>query len=270
MERQSDAHVAEVGEWLHQQGHKLVLSLSPILECCVPLTKPKSEAIVMRTLARIEKIPHTFIAEAKIHRDELISAVTAYSENNEYESIDPYVSRFDEVVSPFHPPATKVYLTYGLAQTVFELWKVKPDLFGQDVRHSEILASSRELDRSRPDYGRHEPNFPEYLRRTFAQFNIAFPADGVEALASWIWAKPDRCPAMRLGYELYHQILRNTNDRSGASDIGDLTHAGCLPYVDAMTLDRRMRNYVAQADRALGTAYGNRVFADFGELRGRL
>lgn len=186
-EHQSDAYLAEVGEWLHHQAHELALSLSPILECCVPLTKSDSEATVMRTLTRIEKLPHTFIAEAKIPRDELISAVTAYSEKTEYAPIDPYVSRFDEVLSPFYPPATKVYLTYGLAETIFELFRVNPDLFAQDVCHSEILARSRELDRSRPDYKRHGPNFLEYVRRTLAQFNIGFPQADVEGLASWIW-----------------------------------------------------------------------------------
>lgn len=260
-ERKSDVEYESVREWLTDQGHELALSLSPILEW------PNSDTVVMRTMARIEKLPHTYIAEAKIPRDELASAVEAYAAKREYQAVDPYVSRFDEVLSPFAPPATKVYLKYGLTETVFELWKTRPDLFVQDSRHSQILASSRELDRSRGEHRRHDLNFPEYVRRTLAQFDIAFPPDQVEALSSWTWDQPSRCPSMRWGYELYHQILRNTTDRAGGSDIGDLTHAGCLPYVDAMTLDRRMRNYVVQADQALSTDYATRVFADFAEVR---
>jgi hypothetical protein len=126
-ERKSDAEYEEVGKWLSDQGHELVLSLSPILECCVPLTKPNSDAVVMRTLARIEKLPHTYLAEAKIPKDELVSAVTAYSAGNEYQAVDPYVSRFDEVLSPFAPPATRAYLKYGLAETVFDVWRTRPD-----------------------------------------------------------------------------------------------------------------------------------------------
>ena len=266
-ERKSDAEYEEVGDWLNARGHELVLSLSQILECCVPLTKSNSDAVVTRTLARIEKLPHTYIAEAKIPRDELISAVAAYSANGEYQAIDPYVSRFDEVLSPFAPPATRGYLKYSLAETVFDLWRTRPDLFSQNVRYSDILAKSRELDRSRADHRRHDLNFPEYVRRTVTQFNITLPPEQVEPLSGWIWAQTTRCPSMRWGYELYHQILRNRTDKAGGSDMGDLTHAGCLPYVDAMTLDRRMRNYVAQADRSLGTDYMNRVFADLAELR---
>jgi hypothetical protein len=222
----------------------------------------------MRTLTRIERLPHTFIAEAKIHKDELTSAIIAYSNGKEYESINPYVSRFDEVVSPFQPPATKIYLKYGLAQSVFELWRELPDLFSQDIHHSELLSASRELDRSRPDHRRHDLNFAEYIRRTLPQVSIPFPANGVETLADWVWASPYRCPAIRLGYEVYHQILRNLTDKAGKADMGDLSHVGCLPYVDAMTLDRRMRNYVAQADRALCTDYSSRVFEHFEQLRG--
>jgi len=111
--------------------------------------------------------------------------VTAYSACSEYQAIDPYVSRFDEVLSPFIPPATKAYLKYGLVETVFDLWGIKPDLFAQDVRHAEILANLREQDRRRSDPGRHDRNFPEYVRRTLKQFNIAFPPDQVEALSSW-------------------------------------------------------------------------------------
>ncbi len=266
-ERKSDTEYEEVRQWLNDQGHELVLSLSPILECCVPLSKPNSDAVVMRTLARIEKLPHTYIAEAKIPRDELGSAVEAYSANGEYQAVDPYVSRFDEVLSPFAPPATKAYLKYGLAETVVDLWRIKPAFFAQDFRHADILARSRELDRLRADNRRHDLKFPEYVRQTLTQFNIAFPPDQVEALSRWIWAQTTRCPSLRWGYELYHQILRNATDRAGGSDIGDLTHAGCLPYVDAMSLDRRMRNYVAQADRSLDTDYANRVFADIEELR---
>jgi len=58
-ERKSDTEYDDAGRWLSERGHELVLSLSPILECCVPLTKSHSDTIVMRTLARIEKLPHT-------------------------------------------------------------------------------------------------------------------------------------------------------------------------------------------------------------------
>jgi hypothetical protein len=149
----------------------------------------------------------------------------------------------------FAPPATRAYLKYGLAETVFELWRTRPDLFAQDFRHSDILANSRELDRSHADHTRHDLNFPEYVRRTLAQFKIAFPPDRYRAGSGLRQLVARACDG---GYELYHEILRNATDRAGGSDLGDLTHAGCLPHVDGMTLDRRMRNYVAQADRSLG------------------
>ncbi len=211
-ERNSDAEYDQAANWLNAQGDQLVLSLSPILECCVHLTQPKSDAIVTRTLARIEKLPHTYIPEAKIPRDELVSAVAAYSSHGEYQAIDPYVARFDEVLSPFEPPATRIYLRYGLAETVFELWRTRPDLFARDVRHGDLLAKSRESDRSRPDHRRHGLNFPETVRRTLTQFNIQLPPEQVQPLSDWIWAQPTRCPSMRWSYESLIKSSGGGND----------------------------------------------------------
>jgi hypothetical protein len=269
-ERQSDEYFKSIGEWLDCSQSNLVFSLSNILECCIPLSSRLGQTSVMRTLGKLEDLPHAFLAEAKIHRDELVSAINSYLKNEDYQHIDPYVARFDEVLSPFQPPATAIYMKYGLAQAVFEVWQEMPDLFSADDHSSQLLASSRKYDRALPNFRRHEPNFAEYIHRTLQQFSINFPNDELKSLADWILKQSTRCPSIRFGYEVYHQILKNVTDISEDSDIGDLTHVGCLPYIDAMTLDRRMRGYVAQADRALGTQYSKKVFADLQELQSQL
>lgn len=266
-ERQSDREFEQSVEWLQRRGIALVLSMSNVLECCVPLTQSATQSNVMRLLGRLERCELRYLAEAKIHQDETISAARAFEAGGEYVSADPYVPRFDEVISPFSPPATRDYLKYGLAQTVFEIWQVAPRLFEADRRNARDLSVLRERDRARPDYLRHDLNFPRMMERTIAQFGIAVAKEAVLPLANWIWSDGARCPGLRFGYEVFHQIVRNKGEKAGETDMGDLTHVSCLPYVDVMTLDRRMRAYVAQADRALGTTYSKRVMPSFDALR---
>jgi hypothetical protein len=54
-------------------------------------------------------------------------------------------------------------------------------------------------------------------------------------------------------------MLQNVQDVPEDSDFEDFQHVSCIPYVDAMTLDRRMRGYVSQAAMGLGVPYNERV-----------
>lgn len=54
-------------------------------------------------------------------------------------------------------------------------------------------------------------------------------------------------------------------------DFSDLSHIYAIPYVDAATLDRRMRTYCSQASRriarlAFGIDYRDRLYHDLGEV----
>jgi hypothetical protein len=75
---------------------------------------------------------------------------------------------------------------------------------------------------------------------------------------------------MRLGYEAYHKLVRNLSDRVEDSDIDDFTHISSLPYVDGITLDNRMRGYIAQVDASIGTAHSRRVYRNLDEIEAAL
>ena len=121
-------------------------------------------------------------------------------------------------------------------------------------------------DRTRKDHKRHETNFPSSVTRNLRLYNITFPPDRVDDLSAWIYENPNRCPAVRLGYEVFHKLLKNVTDGGEVSDIPDFAHVDCIPYVDAITLDNRMRGYVAQSDQSLGTLYSNKVYRNIGEI----
>lgn len=266
-ERFSAAETDAFETALRRGSHELIFSMHNILECCAPIIQSANQNSVMRILNRLESMPHVYVAEAKIPALELMEGAKAFSERREYSVVNPFVARFDEVVSPFSQPATHDYIRYSLAHTIFELWQEDPKLFQPYTAESRRLKIIRTSDRSRSDYRQHDRNFSSTVARDLRLYNIAFPQEAVNDLATWIWASPSRCPALRLGYEVFHKIVRNVADLGEESDIPDFAHVDCIPYVDAITLDRRMRGYIEQADRSMGTAYSQKLFADVNRVQ---
>jgi len=97
------------------------------------------------------------------------------------------------------------------------------------------------------------------------------PSKGIESLAKWVYANPNRCPGFRLGWELFHELVRNETDRLQESDVEDHAHFPAIPYVDYATMDRRMTGYIKNIARRLvrrdtGLDYSCRVFKSLSEL----
>lgn len=267
VEKKSSVETNKFEEKLRQCASELIFSMHNIMECCAPLVHNGETSGVMHTLNRLEQMPHVYIAEAKIEASELEEAVSAFTERREYQPIaPPFVPRFDYVVSPFEDPSTKIYVNYRLSDIIYDLYKEDPTLFMGYPDHSKRLQNILKTDRKRNDYKKHEQNFPNTIIRNLQMYNIPFPREMVSALAQWLYASPKRCPAVRLGYEVFHKLLKNITDKGENSDIPDFVHVSCVPYVYAITLDNRMRGYVAQADRSLGTDYSKKVYRNLEEI----
>lgn len=99
----------------------------------------------------------------------------------------------------------------------------------------------------------------------FKLFSIPFPNSPVSDLANWIYQNPCRCPSIRLTYEVWHQVVKNKTDVLEDSDMEDYQHLSYLPYVELMTLDKRMFNYVSQALKTLNLDYSERLFKSVGD-----
>jgi hypothetical protein len=77
--------------------------------------------------------------------------------------------------------------------------------------------------------------------------------------------RPGVCPAWRLLAEVYDEFAHNKTDKGQIGDEPDYRHVSVTPYVDAITFDRRMRNYVNLASARLSKMsqpvdYRSRVF----------
>lgn len=267
VEKRSADETARFEARLRKSSSHLIFSMHNIIECCAPLVHGGEGSSVMRTLNRLEDLPHVYTAETRIDALELGEAVSAFLEGREYRPIDlPLVPRFDYVVSAFSDVPTKQYLNYSLAHVVFELWGIDKSLLAGYPAHGRRLKELFTADRARSDYKNHALNFKNMVARNLRLYNIAFPLDQVKPLSDWIFESTTRCPAVRLGYEVFHKILRNLTDLGHESDIPDFAHLSCVPYCDAITLDNRMRGYIAQVDHSIQTDHSRKVFRNVDEI----
>lgn len=251
---------ARIKETLTRVNGRLVYSMFNIMEIAAPLAEDSPQTTVMRSLNRLEDFPHKFMDIASIDILEIKEAARALGAGAEYESIPPpFVPRFDYTFTRGAQPATSDYLRYCLALSVYELWIEDKNLFlnsaSETARWPSVLQDDREFVGPKD----HLRNFQKIINASVQRDKIDLRSVDPNDLAKWIWHKPTRCPAIRLGYELFHVVVNNRGANAKASDISDFAHMLCLPYVDAITLDGAMASYVAQVDRRLGTTFSSRV-----------
>ncbi len=253
---------------LNSGSHELVLSFLTIMEISEPLLHKKAKSNIMDLLNRIEKLPHTFIHDSSIPRIELIEAFEAFSKGGEYNNINPYVSRFDKTCDLSKKPPTDIYINYPLSETVWDLYCFGAvrglDAYGEKLR--EIFKADRSM--------KNQPNLKDLfsikVERTLSLYGLTIPPADLSSFAHWIYDNPSRCPSERLGYEVWHKMLKNITDIPNDSDMEDYVHLCCLPYVDLMTLDRRMHNYVSQASKSLELPYDFKAAKTAQEILERL
>jgi hypothetical protein len=100
-------------------------------------------------------------------------------------------------------------------------------------------------------------HFKRAIANHAATHRIELPKDS-ETFTDWIYAEPSRCPGIRFNHEVCRSLLSNFTDVPETADFSDLGHVYAVPYLDAITLDRRIRHYCRQASEKL-----------FGQLRER-
>ena len=223
-ERRSTDETARFEDQLRHGGHELIFGMDNTLEICTPLIRAGSRCSVMRTLNRLERMPHVYVADARIEALELEEAARAFLEGREFKPISlPAVPRFDYVVSAFESgPPTKMFLSYGLAQVIFDLWRIDKGLFMGYPHHAKRLRSVMESDRKRVSRQRHHLNFRNKISKDLRLHGIDFSVNRTGDLSEWICEDTTRCPALRLGHEAFHKIVRNLTDSIPDSDIPTL------------------------------------------------
>src|ERR1700755_663569 len=82
-------------EYLQNQNHRIVLSFTNVKELSGPLAVDGGFLRGRRFLQSLEAMPHLYMQEPTIPKNEIQSAVESFLAGKEYENISPYVTRWD-------------------------------------------------------------------------------------------------------------------------------------------------------------------------------
>jgi predicted nucleic acid-binding protein len=241
-EKSDPVSAATLEAVLRDGGHELVLSLATINELAAPLHHSRASTNVMGLLNALEALPLTYVADVRIDRLELEAAIGAWRHSLEPASVDPFTDRLDRVLA--------------LDGSMFAFWQL--GLIGgpQDFLPRFRSAVQAHREAGLPDRTQH---LIATIDRYLDLYGIPFPRVDLPDFGYWVAADWRRAPATHLQNELFRQLVANERDSMQTSDLGDLIHTGSLPYVDLITLDRRMAHYAAQAAKAIGSNLSARI-----------
>jgi len=245
IEHSKPLSVPEFNDWLGRKHGTLVYSMQNIRGITGPIgMNALHVARIRRYLDDLEQLPHCFI-RADIDSGELESAARCFIADREFETINPYVSRFDQVLPSF---AGYGRPTYRLRDTVSDLWKKHPILFQTRPDLQAMFGLGLSISRTRP------PKFliasePALLASIADSLQSQHGLDSTTAndVARWIEADASRCPGLRFIQALGVAMSNNTTYAARRDDMFDMSQLLALPYVEAATVDRTMLDYVSRA-----------------------
>lgn len=274
------ATVPELDAYLRAGNHQLVLCFSTIRELCGPIGAGRSFLEVRALLQSLETLPVVYVREVSIFGIELEAAVNAFVAGTEYCDPSPYVRRWDHTLTsaPGERQAQEDNLVgLRLDDLVFLINLTRPDVFAPPRQHlptlQNIVANDRALLRAGNSPA--QQHFIASLNRHAASHRVRLPEQQEDEFARWVYANANRCPGLRLNHELFRSITQNYGDLPEVGDFTDFALIATIPYVDAATLDARMRGYCAQASRKTSkfgatNNYATRVYEDVADIIQRL
>lgn len=276
-ERGKPISTDEFRHYLLSGNHKAVLTLNNVRELAAPLAVGDGDFLrIRRYLQLLEAMPHTYLAEVKVVGIEIQAAVEAFTAGTEYKDVSPYVSRWDDtILTPSGNPAGHFKQLVGLRldNIVYDVYRYHPQAFAPLHEGLPNLIKIFQQDRDLLRVGRvpGDEHFIRSIQRHAQYHRVQLPTGREEEFARWVYANPQRCPGLRLNHEMFREITRNYQDMPEVGDFVDLNFVFAVPYVEAITLDRRMREYYSRAARrlvrgGLSVDYRDRLYRDLPSL----
>jgi hypothetical protein len=268
--------VNEFETYLHDGRHEVVLSMTSVREFAGPLARREDFLRLRPLLQSLERLPHTYVREVTIMADELRAAVAAFNTGAEPQPCSPFVDRWDRTLLPLpgrRPSIADSLVGLRLDEIVYYIYKSAPQMFAPPEHHLPELRKLLDQDRALLRQGRApaREHFIRSTRRHAASHHVPLPSGREDDFAEWLYRNPDRCPGLRLRHEVFRALTANYTDIPETGDFSDFAQVFAIPYVDAATLDNRIRNYCRIASRKIvkmgGTCnYGDRLYRDLTEL----
>lgn len=261
--------LTDFDQYLRTGGHELVLTSTNIREFVAPLFTDGDFLKMRKLLQNLEALPVCYLREATILHEELAAAWRAFESANNYDGIDPYVERWDETLFPDEAPS-RIFVAFRLDEIIHRLWRRRSKPLLIPRRHIDWTRANIERQREITDSERLslKRNFIGSVGRhlqvgkLFRVGETVIDDSALDGFAKWIYANPGRCPGFRLHYDTYHELVHNVGDIPKDSDLLDFAHIPAIPYVGAITMDRRMTDYVRRVSRRLHAEYSSTNHAD--------
>jgi hypothetical protein len=223
-----------------------------------------------RRLQILERLPHLYVmALPPLRCEEFRQAVTASDRSEEPMLTNPFVRRWHHTYTyPGQPDYQDMLVNYSLADQVLPIVIRNPDVCRNLPWHADSLQGSVKRDRTSSDLVRRSPvRFENTVKSALFKCALPTPSAGLAKFAKWVCSSPARCPGWRLFEETYIEFCANVQDDVKVGDLSDYSHVSCLPYVSAITLDRRMAGYCRAAASRLerlraDLGYVGRIYSD--------
>jgi hypothetical protein len=278
VEHNIPVRLMDFGARLRRRGDDLVLTTTNVREFVAPLMRDGDFLKMRHLVQQLEALPVRYLREGTIIETELTAAWQAYESGRDYVSVDPYVKRWDATIFP-REATTRVIVGYRLDQMIYALWRgparalLIPQrnikLIRQSILEERRIRATNKFSAKRTFISSVERHF--MIGKRFGVIRLPLDRIDFQALGKWIYEDPARCPGFRLHYHTFHELAANVGDPLQDSDLLDFAHVPATPYVDAITMDRRMADYVKRVGRRLAKNYdsenyANRIFTKLGLL----
>lgn len=222
-----------------------------------------------RRFGILAEFPHSYIRSLPPIREiEFKLAVSAYAQGDEPQRARVFVPAWYQTFTyPSQDADLAVAAQMSLPEQVVAMARLNPDVFRNKPEQVQNMQLAVDQDRTVTDpVRRNRARFEGAVRLALAEARLPAPRPWLTKFARWVRVNPMRCPGWRMFEESYLEFCTNVQDRVDLGDLSDWTHISALPYVDAITLDRRIAGYAKATSRKLremnrGIEYAQRVFA---------
>lgn len=265
--------------FLRDHNHELVLCASTVREICNPLAHGASFVDTIRPILQaVETLPLLYLKEMDIYGDEFRAAVEAFSGHSEYQPPSPYVRNYADTLAGRALDGGLPIVGFRLDDIIFFQYMspYRDRIFGrrnqQLEMYRQLMIQERQLLENRQYRAR--THFANSITRNAERYQVPLPENRAGFISS-VYFDARRCSGFRLDHEVFRALTLNRDDNPQAGDFTDYALISTIPYVDAITLDRRMREYVEQASRKMLAVnatvnYRTRVYDDVEDLILRL
>jgi hypothetical protein len=245
----------ELRTLLTDRDTTLVYSWSSVLETVNVGNLRESRA----RLEILDGFPHSFILGLPVLiRAEFRTALAAFRRQNaEFISLKPWETRLDKAIRDRgQRDPLDLLINFTLTDFVLPLLYFNPEVCRNREEVQRSFMHDVTLDR------RHNRRVRRSRRwvlsgvvKMLYRSGILLTRDELEEFVDWLLGIGSACPGWRFFSESYKEFCDNLTDQGNRGDIPDFSHTTALPYVDALTLDRRMADYCRRAGRRLLNQY---------------